>query len=244
MRICRFSLRLALLGAATFAFAASAGAQGYGTNDQVLTIGAADFHPIDSHQVFNFGADDYVYGAGNYVAPLRLPDGAEITLMCFYVNDTDSSVMDARIVGMKLPAGGQVAGRVLITGSDIEPIYNIGYATTCTNPMSFTVLSDADLDGMGSEHIAYFVETFNTATSGFGGLRIIWHRQVSPAPATATFNDVPTSNQFFQFIEALNAAGITGGCQVSPPLYCPNNPVTRGQMAVFLAKALGLYWPN
>jgi hypothetical protein len=63
---------------------------------------------------------------------------------------------------------------------------------------------------------------------------------VSPAPGTATFNDVPTTHPFFQFIEALHASGITGGCQASPPLYCPDNPVTRGQIAVFLAKALGL----
>ena len=63
---------------------------------------------------------------------------------------------------------------------------------------------------------------------------------VTPAPPTASFNDVPTSHPYFQFIEALKASGITGGCQASPPLYCPDNPVTRGQMAVFLAKALGL----
>jgi len=63
---------------------------------------------------------------------------------------------------------------------------------------------------------------------------------VSPAPGSATFNDVPTNHAFFQFIEALSASGITGGCQAAPPLYCPDTPVTRGQMAVFLAKALGL----
>jgi len=52
---------------------------------------------------------------------------------------------------------------------------------------------------------------------------------------------VPTGHPFFQFIEALAAAGITGGCGNGN--YCPDNPVTRGQMAVFLAKALGLHWP-
>jgi hypothetical protein len=40
----------------------------------------------------------------------------------------------------------------------------------------------------------------------------------------------------------LSASGITAGCQTSPPLYCPNAPLTRAQMAVFLSKALGLYW--
>lgn len=78
----------------------------------------------------------------------------------------------------------------------------------------------------------------------FGYVTVHWHRRVSPPPAVATFNDVPTNHPFFQYIEALNAAGITGGCQASPPLYCPDATLTRGQMAVFLAKALGLHWPN
>ncbi len=42
-------------------------------------------------------------------------------------------------------------------------------------------------------------------------------------------------------IEAIAAEGITQGC--NPPVndrFCPRNPVTRGQMAAFLARALGL----
>ena len=77
---------------------------------------------------------------------------------------------------------------------------------------------------------------------GFWGAAVRWSRTVSPAPATATFADVPTSSAIFQFVEALADAGITGGCGGGN--YCPNNPVTRGQMAVFLSAALGLHWPN
>jgi S-layer family protein len=40
----------------------------------------------------------------------------------------------------------------------------------------------------------------------------------------------------------LASAGITGGC--GPGSYCPDAAVTRGQMAVFLATALGLHFPN
>ena len=39
-------------------------------------------------------------------------------------------------------------------------------------------------------------------------------------------------------IEALAASGITSGCGGTS--YCPDNPVTRGQMAAFLVRALGL----
>ena len=41
-------------------------------------------------------------------------------------------------------------------------------------------------------------------------------------------------------IEAIFAAGITTGCSVSPSLFCPTEPVTRGQMAAFLSRALDL----
>jgi hypothetical protein len=37
-------------------------------------------------------------------------------------------------------------------------------------------------------------------------------------------------------INRVAAAGITSGC--TPTTYCPNSPVTRGQMAAFLRRAL------
>ncbi|HEY6628513.1 MAG TPA: VanW family protein [Acidimicrobiia bacterium] len=41
-------------------------------------------------------------------------------------------------------------------------------------------------------------------------------------------------------IEAIYAAGLTGGCDSRGIRYCPNDRVTRGQMAAFLARALNL----
>jgi len=93
----------------------------------------------------------------------------------------------------------------------------------------------------GGEQYAVAIYVTGPGTLGFKGVTIWWHREVGPAPGTATFNDVPVNHPQFQFIEALAESGITVGCGSGN--YCPNNPVTRGQMAVFLAKALGLYWP-
>ncbi len=73
------------------------------------------------------------------------------------------------------------------------------------------------------------------------GVCVFWTRQISLPPHTATFNDVPVSHSFFRHIEALAASGITSGCGGGN--YCPDAPLTRGQMAVFLAKGLGLHWP-
>ncbi len=71
-------------------------------------------------------------------------------------------------------------------------------------------------------------------------VRIYYHLVVSDPPQSASFNDVPTSHPFFQYVEALAASGVTGGCGNGN--YCPDQSLTRGQMAVFLAKALGLYF--
>jgi beta-N-acetylhexosaminidase len=56
----------------------------------------------------------------------------------------------------------------------------------------------------------------------------------------ATFSDVPTGHPFFRFIEALARSGITSGCGGGN--FCPDAPLTRGQIAVFLSLGLGLHF--
>jgi len=57
----------------------------------------------------------------------------------------------------------------------------------------------------------------------------------SPPPCGGTFSDVACPSTFANWIEAMAAEGITGGCGGGN--YCPTNPVRRDQMAVFLLKA-------
>ena len=57
----------------------------------------------------------------------------------------------------------------------------------------------------------------------------------TPPPCDGGFPDVPCPSTFADWIEALAAEGITGGCGSGN--YCPQNPVRRDQMAVFLLKA-------
>jgi hypothetical protein len=74
--------------------------------------------------------------------------------------------------------------------------------------------------------------------TSIAGCWVFWNRQISPPPGAATFSDVPSGHQFFPEVEALVKSGITGGCGGGN--YCPNQAVTRGQMAAFLARSLGL----
>jgi hypothetical protein len=59
-----------------------------------------------------------------------------------------------------------------------------------------------------------------------------------PPPATGMVfpNDVPADGFAADYIEELNALGITAGC--GPGSFCPTDPVTRAQMSVFLLRTL------
>ena len=57
-------------------------------------------------------------------------------------------------------------------------------------------------------------------------------------PLLDTFSDVPASHFASGQIERLFELGITVGCSSDPLLYCPNDPTTRAEMAVFLIRAL------
>jgi hypothetical protein len=56
-----------------------------------------------------------------------------------------------------------------------------------------------------------------------------------PPPCSGAFADVACPSTFANWVEALAAEGITGGCGGGN--YCPTTPVRRDQMAVFLLKA-------
>lgn len=57
---------------------------------------------------------------------------------------------------------------------------------------------------------------------------------------TTRFVDVDTGEWWMPFVERLAELGVTRGCQVDPAEFCPDETVTRGQMASFLTRAFNL----
>jgi len=72
-------------------------------------------------------------------------------------------------------------------------------------------------------------------------LRAKYGSGFSPPSATGIFNDVPVEHWAAGWIEQLAAEGITAGC--SGGNYCPEDTVTRAQMAVFLVRTFNLQGP-
>ena len=170
---------------------------------------------------------------------------------------TSTSGVEQWVAGAQLPSG------ALITGFEVASCDNgagqvTGRLHECIDPSGpCTLLATVNPAGVpacaftGVPVPAVNVDNLNRsyvveAEVGVGhslrSVRVFYRKVVSPAPTTATFGDVPTTDPRFRFVEALAAAGITGGCGGGQ--FCPEAAVTRGQMAVFLSVALGLYWPN
>jgi hypothetical protein len=61
----------------------------------------------------------------------------------------------------------------------------------------------------------------------------------SAVNGTSLFADVPPSDPFCRHVHYIFATGVTTGCTFGPsPTYCSNDNVSRGQMAMFIARAV------
>jgi hypothetical protein len=223
-------------------------AQSYGPQQQVLTIGGAEFENMSNFGYYYIHGDGYLYtgNTSDYAAPLSLPEGSSIEGICLFAFDDNPAPLarvSTAVYAVKLVPTGETA-IVKAVSPGVETTSNLGYEASCSAPFSYTVRSAVDIDGDGSPgSVAYYaIDHLGGDGRGVGGVRIKWRRQVSVPPATPTFEDVPASDATFPYIEALAASGVTAGCAGGN--YCPDAGLTRRQMAVFLAKALGLHWEN
>lgn len=239
---------------------ASANAQDFGGMDGTTTVPAQSFRGLPAPASNGFSQFTYIFPGGvvSGLAPLDLPNGSEITQLCVVAYD-DSWHGNASLdlVGWEYPRIGTLATTPAQTLATASSGYASmpGMTTSCASlPAPILVKSFGDLDANGvSGWTGYALRgslgygpgggvTSLFGSVSFGAAVVVWRRTVSPAPAVARFTDVPTSHPQFRFVEALVASGITGGC--SSDKFCPDASVTRGQIAVFLAVALGLHFPN
>ena len=71
-------------------------------------------------------------------------------------------------------------------------------------------------------------------------LRAKYGRSYSPPAATGIFTDVSTGYWAADWVEQLYSENITTGCGDDPLRFCPDDSVTRDQMAAFLVRTFGL----
>jgi hypothetical protein len=132
---------------------------------------------------------------------------------------TDTGFSDYRGVGISN------SGRI---------VYFVDFSTS---PGGVPGVSSIDFDTTPSGPTTYFRNRVNATgtrlSQGGSGLSVV---PQAPEPPEPTFADVPMDYWAFSFIETLAESGITSGCSIDR--YCPEDTVTRAQMAVFLERGM------
>jgi hypothetical protein len=190
-------------------------------------------HIWENRELFMLGGDGF--DQGDLSASFYLPSGARLIKAKLYAYDGHSGTdvnVKLEIVREHWPSKSSVSLITLETDTDDT---GPGY-TTEEGMVGYNVKNE---DNWFHSRV-----TLDNGDRGIvlslWGVRLYYKLRMSSGPATPTFGDVPLGHLFYDEIESLYASGITLGCGGGD--YCPDRPVTRGQMAAFLGRALGLYY--
>ena len=186
----------------------------------------------------------YTY-AGSAPAVVNCTNGDELNAVWF--NDPCSDVPDLSGCSGTLAFGGTFFS-LATAAYDGEPWHPasatfvvVNNGTQCIGEVNFREMMAHELghtQGFG-HHAAVpapNTPTMSSTLKGDGrGATLVGLDKTCASNAYHTFLDVPFTSVAWPYVEAVENAGITGGC--TPGLYCPNGTITREHMAVFLLLA-------
>jgi hypothetical protein len=220
-----------------------------GTNLQVKWIGALEFEStffftdqflaFQNREVFKVGPATPFPNAS---AIFHLPSGANLERVDLCAFDNAPGVDQSVILQLRREnwnGGAPSTTNILTLRTDVLNI-GPGYEMVSGTPTAIPDLKTIrNAGGYYHAQVQFGNGAQNQALRLFG-VRLVYNLKVSPAPAVATFTDVAPGDMFFAEVEAMAASGITVGYPDGS--FGVDDFVTRGQMAAFFAKALGLYW--
>ena len=215
------------------------GDDSFGTNSQATWIAAQEFSPADSGITYNRGPSGIgsfrcrTAGANFWFdAHIRLPSGARLAIARIFYDDNDN---DGRVwFWIDRTTVNETPGVAWNINQFFGPLQSplgIGRWGNTGGNVNITI----------ANRLQILTGRFRSDGAGscFAGVRLFWNRQIGPQGGSI-FADVNPGSVFARGINNLARSGITSGC--APGLFCPNDGVTRAQMATFLARALGLHW--
>jgi hypothetical protein len=199
----------------------------FGTASWAVTFIPASEFQQRGNGTFTYASFGYVYansGTADWWAPVNIPNGVDIYSVRLYYYRTGGSWTWFLT---------RYTGTATTQDIDFDTVSSgSGYGSATFDPVHII-----------DNRFGYVV---NAQASAFGsglrlrGARISWRRFISSG-GSQIFDDV-SGGPFYSAINNMFRAGITQGCPKSPGFnYCPENVVTRGQMAAFIARSLGLW---
>ncbi len=206
------------------------------TNASFISFSPTEFNPVeDTDSYFRSFYLTAKAGTGTFNATPHLPTGALLTWLELQYCDTNTS--DQHV---SLTLNDCVT--VLAACDGLMPIATVTSASNGCSAVNVDLTSQS-LTVYNAQQRLFLTAQFGAfdTSNQLTGVVVGYRLQVSYSDGrNHTFGDVLESHPLYQYIEALAAAGITSGCGNGN--YCPDAALTRGQVAVLLAKALGLSW--
>jgi hypothetical protein len=177
------------------------------------------------------------------VLPFDVPVGGSVTATAIDPAGNTSEFSPCRSVEQGAPCLSLSRTSQSFTASGGNGSVNVTGSAACAwtavsnNANFITVTSGAN--GNGNGRVDFSVAAHNNTAPRSGTLTI--GNQTFTVLQGAAFLDVPLNDPFYTEIGKLSARGVTLGCGGGN--YCPNQVVTREQMAAFIIRALGEFNP-
>jgi hypothetical protein len=199
-------------------------------------------------------------------AVLELPSGGAINFEvetkgnCQWALDSPDQYLDEFFVSYQPP--NRIAGRVVGWGQPFTRVFRVSLSVPGTNipkvqgmivqslagpadfadvpatdplfPYAQRLLRSGVTRGCAAQPLRYCPDQLITR----GEMAAMLNRftfTIFPGQPPIAFTDV-TGSPFLGDINDIVQKGVTNGCAVNPPRFCPSDPVTRSQMALFLMR--------
>ena len=211
----------------------------WGTDDiSIKQVSAFTCMPLLSGTLYVYylqgGAQRYCTSGGCiFECNVDLPTGAKIQTLILDGCDTSTTGYISATLFSDAIGAGDYSSLATVSSS-------VAAAPGC-NTWQVELNPPPTINNYTNSYRVEIVASNSDWSTSLSAIRIGYSLQVSPNPAYASFTDVPVGHWAHQYVEALASSGITTG--YADGTYRPGDFVTRGQMATFLSRALGLHWP-
>ena len=216
-----------------------------GAGDSDNTAFTIDGVGLKTAAVFDFALKN------SYSIRVRTTDGGGLSYeKIFTITVTDVAPPNQAPTNISISnaslAEGQSAGTVVgdFTTTDLDAgdttfTYALVAGTGDSDNTAFAITGNTLKAAQSFNYAFKNSYSIRVRTTDNGGLSFEKAFIVTISDQPPVFSDVPDSYWAASFIERLYNSGVTGGCSTNPTLaYCPDNTVTRAQMAVFLLKSM------
>ena len=182
-------------------------------------VGQASWEEVDFEPAGSSGGFNYGWNCREGFHPFTsCPDGNFTDPVLEYGHDPECAIIGGYVYRGRVPSF--LTGAYLFSDLCSGKVWHTSQSSGWSQ-QQLSVPANANVTSFGESETGRIYMTY------LGG-EVDW---LEPY----TFSDVPPTHHFWPFVEAIAAAGITGGCGGTG--FCPDSSATRQEMAVFLLAA-------